>query len=54
MVAGYRVYRDGVLVATLTKTRWVDGLPLSGTRLYDVLAFDAADNIGPAAVATVQ
>ena len=54
-VAGYRVYRDGVLVASVNRTKWTDGLSISaGTRRYEVMAFDAAGNVSPPAALTVE
>jgi hypothetical protein len=54
-VTGYRVYLDGVLLATVTKTRWTDGLVLSGAmRLYDVVAFDAAGNTSAGTFLSLQ
>jgi chitinase len=54
-VTGYRVYRDGVLVASISRTKWTDGLNLSaGTRSYEVVAFDAAGNVSPPAALTVE
>jgi hypothetical protein len=48
-VAGYRVYRNGVLVATVTSTKWNDNLSLNGSsRTYYVVAFDAAGNVSAA------
>jgi hypothetical protein len=53
-VNGYRVYRDGTLVATLTKMRWNDSLAFAGgTRLYAVVAFDAAGNVSSESTATL-
>ncbi len=49
-VTGYRVYRDGGLVANVRSTTWNDGAPLkSGTRTYAVVAVDAAGNVSIAA-----
>jgi chitodextrinase len=48
-VAGYRVYRSGQLVATVTSTSYADSLPAKvATVTYVVVAFDAAGNAGPA------
>lgn len=44
-VAGYRVYRNGVLVATTTSRTWSEALK-RGTNVYTVRAFDAAGNVG--------
>ena len=53
-VAGYRVYRDGVLVALVAGTSWVDVSATSGTYTYVVTAYDAAGNVsGPSSSATV-
>jgi len=44
-VAGYRVSRDGTLVATVTATSWTEsGLSPGASYKYSVLAFDAAGN----------
>jgi hypothetical protein len=54
-VTGYRVYRDGVLVASVNRTKWTDGLSISaGTRRYEVVAFDAAGNLSLPAVVTLE
>jgi len=44
-VVGYRVYRNGVLVATTTSRTWSDALR-KGTMTYTVRAYDAAGNQG--------
>jgi len=42
------VYRDGVLVATLSTTKWNDGITLkTGSRTYAVVARDAVGNVSP-------
>ncbi len=52
-VAGYRVYRGGALVGTTTALAYTDtGLASATTYSYEVLAFDAAGNVSPAAVAS--
>lgn len=44
-VSGYRIYREGVKVATTTNTNYSDtGLALSTTYSYQVSAYDAANN----------
>jgi hypothetical protein len=44
-VTGYRVYRNGALVATASTTSWTDsGLATSTTYSYSVSAIDAAGN----------
>lgn len=45
-VAGYKVYRNGAHVTTVTGTDWTDdsGLPPGTTFVYGVSAFDAAGN----------
>jgi RHS repeat-associated protein len=44
-VAGYRVYRDGTLIATVGSTSWFDtGLVAGSTHTYQVSAIDAANN----------
>jgi len=45
-VAGYRVYRNGKLVATTTARTWSEALK-RGTTNYIVVAFDAAGNVSP-------
>ncbi|WP_407344410.1 fibronectin type III domain-containing protein [Pengzhenrongella phosphoraccumulans] len=54
-VTGYRVLRDGGVVATVTGTTLTDsGLSPGGTYAYTVVAFDAAGNASaPSAPATV-
>jgi chitodextrinase len=53
-VAGYRVYRDGVLRTTTTSTSYTDsGLSPQTTYSYTVVAFDAAGNVGPSTGASV-
>lgn len=52
-VAGYRVYRGGVLVGTTSSLSYLDtGLAPQTTYAYEVRAFDAAGNVGPAASAS--
>jgi len=52
-VSGYRVYRDASLVGTTTALSFLDsGLQQQTTYLYEVLAYDAAGNVGPAASAS--
>ena len=47
-VAGYRVYRGGINVATTTATNATDtGLAPSTTYTYTVAAFDASGNVSP-------
>jgi len=43
-VAGYRVYRDGVLLATTTRTSYTLRKQ-AGTFTYYIVAFDAAGNV---------
>jgi hypothetical protein len=51
-VAGYRVYRNKLLVATVTSTGFTDGgLSPSTSYAYSVVAFDAADNLSTVATA---
>jgi chitodextrinase len=53
-VAGYRVYRNGTLVATVASTSFVDSSPGRGSAKYRVVAFDAAGNVSaPSNTATV-
>jgi chitodextrinase len=48
-VVGYQLYRNGKLVATLTGTVYTDALGAkTRTATYDVVAFDAADNLSAA------
>ena len=53
-VAGYRIYRNGTLVSTVTALEWTDdsGLPYATTFEYRVVAFDAAGNVSAAAIET--
>ena len=46
MLAGYRVYRDGTLIATTTSTSYTDSdsAVVPGTYVYSVVAFDGAGN----------
>ncbi|MFZ0161431.1 MAG: hypothetical protein WAL50_20565, partial [Kineosporiaceae bacterium] len=49
-VTGYRVARDGVVVATVSTTSWTDsGRTPGATSAYTVQALDAAGNASPAA-----
>ena len=43
-VAGYQIWRGGVVVATATGTTWSEGLAASGTYTYSVTAYDSAGN----------
>jgi hypothetical protein len=53
-VAGYRVFRDGRLLATVTTTSYSDtGLQPATTYGYHVVAFDAAGNTSAPASASV-
>ncbi|MBN7795250.1 Ig-like domain-containing protein [Parahaliea mediterranea] len=52
-VTEYQIYRDSILVATVTDTRWTDGNAGGGPYLYEVRAGDEAGNQSEAAVATV-
>jgi chitodextrinase len=47
-VIGYRVLRDGVVVAIVINTRWSDPSVNTGTTYtYHVVADDAAGNVSP-------
>ncbi|HVM13144.1 MAG TPA: S8 family serine peptidase [Egibacteraceae bacterium] len=53
-VAGYRILRDGALVATTTaRTHTDSGLTAGATYRYSVVAYDAAGNTSMAATASV-
>jgi chitinase len=53
-VAGYRVYRNGRLVKSLTRRSYADRAIRRGrTYRYAVRAYDAAGNRGPARTAAV-
>ncbi len=53
-VTGYRVYRDGVLVGTTTELTYLDpGLAPLTAYQYEIRAYDAATNVGPAATGAV-
>lgn len=47
-VAGYRVWRNGVLIASTTSTGYTDASLSSGSYTYYVTAFDAAGNVSAA------
>jgi chitodextrinase len=48
-VAGYRVYRDGLLVGTTAYLFWQDiGLSPTTTYAYTIVAYDLAGNVSPA------
>ena len=49
-VVGYRVYRNGVLVATVTALSWTEVLSAS-TATYSVKAYDAAGNLSVSSAA---
>jgi chitodextrinase len=52
-VGGYRVYRNGTQIATTSGLSHTDtGLAASTTYAYEVRAYDAAGNLGPAASAS--
>ena len=40
-VVGYEIYRDSVLIATVTDTSFTDTNPIGGIRLYEIEAIDA-------------
>jgi cellulose 1,4-beta-cellobiosidase len=48
-VTGYRIYRDGVQVGTTSELTYLDpALAQLTTYQYEIRAFDAATNLGPA------
>ena len=53
-VAGYRIYRNGQLVATVTGLTWTDdnNLRRRTTFTWAIEAFDAAGNVSPQATFT--
>ena len=52
-VAGYRLYRDGQLIATTGDTMFIDrGLTPGATVEYTVQAFDVADRLSPQSTAS--
>lgn len=52
-VAGYRVYRGGVQIGTTSALAYLDsGLQPQTTYSYEVRAYDAAGNVGPAVAAS--
>lgn len=56
-VAGYRVWRNGAAIATVTGTTWVDLAATTGTYTYSVVAYDVAGNVSPSsptAVVTIR
>ena len=55
-VTGYRIWRDGALVATVGPgaTSFSESSLAKGTYAYAVEAFDAAANVGPAMTSTVS
>ncbi|MBF4770562.1 CHAP domain-containing protein [Nocardioides agariphilus] len=54
-VVGYRVFRNGVRLATVRGTSYLDRNPLSGvTAVYDVVAFDGAGHVSSPGRVTVQ
>jgi hypothetical protein len=53
-VAGYRIYRGGVLVGTTTELTYLDpGLAESTTYQYEIRAYDVSTNVGAAASGAV-
>jgi fibronectin type 3 domain-containing protein len=47
-VAGYNIYRDGVVVSQLATSNFVDtGLTPGATYIYELSAFDAQGNVSP-------
>ena len=55
-VSGYRIYRNGALVATVTGTTWTDddNLRRNTTYTWAVEAFDAAGNVSAKAAASAR
>ena len=52
-VAGYRVLRDGTVIATVTATSYTDtGATTSGSHDYSLIAFDKLGNASPASPTT--
>ncbi len=53
-VTGYRLYRDGELLATTEGTHYSDVLDIpQSSYVYTVAAFDATDNVSPQSIAEV-
>jgi chitodextrinase len=54
-IAGYRIYRDGLLIATLTGLSYTDsGLTNTQLYAYEIEAFDAAGKISPRVATSVR
>jgi len=53
-VAGYRVWRNGVIVGTSTTTSWIDSVYTAGaTYTYSVTGYDAAGNVSLPSTTTI-
>jgi hypothetical protein len=52
-VAGYVIYRNNAIAATIAATEWKDNGLAAGTYVYDVVAFDAAGNYSSKVQTTV-
>ncbi|WP_193210601.1 malectin domain-containing carbohydrate-binding protein [Luteolibacter marinus] len=54
-VTGYRIYRDGLLISTVTDLTYTDSGLTNGTPYeYEVIAFDASGKVSTAATVVVQ
>jgi fibronectin type 3 domain-containing protein len=54
-VAGYRIYRNGVLIASTANLSYTDSSVARSTWYrYDVRTYDAAGNLGPASTVSVK
>ena len=53
-VVGYEIYRDSILIATVTETSFTDTNPIGGIHLYEIEAIDADGFRSTAATVSVQ